>query len=78
MIFEKIPLSVLGISHKTAPVKIREKVALSVDEQYDVLKTLKADDHTLGAIVLSTFNRTEIYFTIKYFSFLTALFARFR
>ncbi len=61
MMFEQIPLTVLGISHKTAPVDIREQVALSVDEQHDILNALAADEHTHGAIVLSTCNRTEIY-----------------
>ncbi len=61
MMFEHFPFAVLGISHKTAPVDIREKVALSVEEQDDILKLFIADEHTSGAMVLSTCNRTEIY-----------------
>lgn len=61
MVEEKIPLAVYGISHKTAPVHIREKVALSTAEQETFLKTLISDGYTQGALVLSTCNRTEIY-----------------
>lgn len=61
MKFEQIPLAVIGISHKTASVEIRENVALSGAEQIDILKMFVADENTQGAIVLSTCNRTEIY-----------------
>lgn len=66
MMFEHIPFAVLGISHKTAPVDIREQVALSVEEQDDVLKLFIADEHTSGAMVLSTCNRTEIYLSSEH------------
>lgn len=58
---DQIPLGLIGISHKTAPVEVREKVALSEEEQklaiHHIAEKLRAD----GVMVLSTCNRTEIY-----------------
>ncbi|WP_114312935.1 glutamyl-tRNA reductase [Thermus caldifontis] len=51
-----LPLYLVGLSHKTAPLEVREKVAL------DPVVALPAALFTLGkAVVLSTCNRTEIY-----------------
>ena len=56
-----IPLGVLGISHHTASVEVRDKVALSEDEQLAVLLGIKEEFQVEGLFVLSTCNRTEIY-----------------
>ncbi|MFC2123340.1 glutamyl-tRNA reductase [Bacteroidota bacterium] len=58
---ENIPLGLIGISHKTAPVEIRDKVTLNVEEQESALKELKDAYDIEGCFVLSTCNRTEIY-----------------
>ena len=51
-----LPLYLVGLSHKTAPVGVRERVAL------DPVAGLPAALAVLGkAVVLSTCNRTEIY-----------------
>jgi len=52
-------LSLVGISHKTAPVAVREHFALAPDELPGVLARL--GERHAGAAVLSTCNRTEIY-----------------
>jgi glutamyl-tRNA reductase len=52
-------VSVVGISHKTAPVAVREHFAFAADELPPLLARLGAE-HT-GAAVLSTCNRTEVY-----------------
>ena len=52
-------ISVVGISHKTAPVAIREHFAFAPDELPLLLARLGAAH--AGAAVLSTCNRTEIY-----------------
>jgi glutamyl-tRNA reductase len=55
-------LTVVGISHRTAPVEIRERVAVRA---VDALRTaIEARDLTDSgeAVVLSTCNRTEFYF----------------
>ncbi len=60
-----IALGVLGISHKTAPVEIREKVALNEKEQKFVIEKIISDFEANGIMVLSTCNRTEFYVSIE-------------
>ena len=55
---------VSGISHKTAPIDIREKFYLSETERRLLLSTLQSDPSVVEVIVLSTCNRTEIYANI--------------
>ncbi len=56
-----IPLILIGISHKTAAVKIREEVAFSKEEQVLACASLKQQFQLNGVLILSTCNRTEIY-----------------
>jgi len=56
-----IPLSLIGISHKTAPVEIRESLAFSKDEQKKLIQVLPEKFDIRGLIILSTCNRTELY-----------------
>lgn len=58
---DQIPLGLIGISHKTAPVEVREKVALSEEEQKIAVKHISENMKVDGVMVLSTCNRTEIY-----------------
>jgi len=51
--------TVLGISHHSAPVEVRESFALSSKQIQEVHEALKP--HMKGGFVLSTCNRTEIY-----------------
>ena len=48
-----------GINHQTAPVAIREKVAISSEKLDDALLAMKA--YLSPGILLSTCNRTEVY-----------------
>ncbi|AHE66385.1 glutamyl-tRNA reductase [Legionella oakridgensis] len=50
-----------GLNHKTAPIDVREKVALSVSAQNTVLNSLMELPAINEAAILSTCNRTEIY-----------------
>lgn len=52
---------VVGLSHKTAPVSLREKLALSAAEQPEALGELLKSEHVAEAVILSTCNRTEVY-----------------
>jgi glutamyl-tRNA reductase len=53
----------LSISHKNAPVQIREIISLDDRAMYSILLKLK-DFFSLGdALILSTCNRTEIYYS---------------
>ena len=54
-------LTLVGLSHKTAPVDIREKLTFPADVQPDALATLVAMDAVNECIIVSTCNRTEIY-----------------
>ncbi len=57
----QIPLGLIGISHNTAPVEIREKVALNEEEQKIVINHIMENIHADGCMVISTCNRTEVY-----------------
>jgi len=51
----------LGISHKTAPVAVRERLALTTKEGQALCRELVATDAIREAVAISTCNRTEIY-----------------
>lgn len=54
-----------GLSHRTAPVAIREKFAFSEDDIKEASMELKSTGVIEGVIVLNTCNRTEIYATAR-------------
>ena len=54
-------LLALGISHKTAPLPLRERLALPEGRAAGVLRDLVAHPEIHEAVAISTCNRTEIY-----------------
>ena len=56
-----MPLLITGISHHTATLEIREKIAITRLDYAERLKELLACDGVEEAVVVSTCNRTEIY-----------------
>ncbi|HEY9720401.1 MAG TPA: glutamyl-tRNA reductase, partial [Oscillatoriaceae cyanobacterium] len=52
---------VLGISHQTASVEVREKLSFSERQLLPALSRLLDHPEILEAVILSTCNRTEIY-----------------
>ena len=54
-------LSVVGLSHKTAPVDLREKLSFNISELEEVLSLAPRQTSMEDVVVLSTCNRTEIY-----------------
>jgi len=52
---------VVGLSHKTAPLEIREKVAFAAPRIEQPLREVAALPEIAEAIILSTCNRVEIY-----------------
>lgn len=52
---------VTGLSHKTAPIEIREKMAFPVETQDVALEELTKSPSISEAVILSTCNRTEVY-----------------
>ena len=55
--------NVLGLNHKTAPVALREKVAFNEDRLVAALRTLRQQSGVAEAVILSTCNRTEVYWS---------------
>jgi glutamyl-tRNA reductase len=56
-----MPLAVVGVSHRTAPVEVRERMAFGPSEASRALLTLREEAGVEEAVLLSTCNRTEIY-----------------
>jgi glutamyl-tRNA reductase len=56
---------VVGLSHKTATVEIREKVAFAPTQMEKPLRELLALDDITEGIIVSTCNRVEIYATTR-------------
>ncbi|TLM85960.1 MAG: glutamyl-tRNA reductase, partial [Actinobacteria bacterium] len=54
-------LTLVGLSHKTAPIEIREKLTFPANRQEDALSRLTSTDAVSEAVIVSTCNRTEIY-----------------
>lgn len=52
---------VLGLSHRTSPVELRERFAFAEAHIPDVLKKLRSGGNVGEAVILSTCNRVEIY-----------------
>jgi glutamyl-tRNA reductase len=59
-------IAVLGLSHRTAPVEIRERLSIPEPTMEASLERLKADDQVLEASILSTCNRLEIYALLRH------------
>ncbi len=51
----------LGISHKTAPVAVRERLALTTNDAQTLCRELVETEAVREAVAISTCNRTEIY-----------------
>jgi glutamyl-tRNA reductase len=54
----------LGVSHKTAPVGLRERVAVTEGRAAGLLRDLVATDAIHEAVAISTCNRTELYLAV--------------
>lgn len=54
-------LTMVGLSHKTAPIEIREKMTFPASRQEEALALLTSGAEIAEAVILSTCNRTEIY-----------------
>ncbi len=54
-----------GLSHRTAPVEIREKFAFTDLELEDAYRQLKTYPAIEGIVILNTCNRTELYATAR-------------
>jgi glutamyl-tRNA reductase len=57
-------LLALGISHKTAPVALRERLAFTDSEAVSFARETTATPEVREAVVISTCNRTEVYLVV--------------
>jgi len=58
-------IAVVGLSHRTAPVEIRERLSIPEQTMEASLQQLRSDDQVLEASILSTCNRLEIYTLLR-------------
>jgi glutamyl-tRNA reductase len=57
-------LLAIGISHKTAPLALREKLALPEGHSASVLREIVRHEEIHEAVAISTCNRTEMYLVV--------------
>jgi len=58
---------VVGVSHKTAPVAVLERLALDADGVDKLVENVMACEHVLEATALTTCNRVEVYAEVDRF-----------
>lgn len=58
-------IRIFGISHKTAPIDVRERLVVSADELPAALDGLVQEGGVAEALILSTCNRTELYCKLR-------------
>jgi glutamyl-tRNA reductase len=59
-------IAVIGLSHRTAPVEIREKLSIPEQSMEASLQQLRSNEQVLEASILSTCNRLEIYALLRH------------
>ena len=64
---ERMSVLVVGISHKSAPVSLLERVALDGDGVHKLIDDVAACEHVTEATVIATCNRLEIYADVDRF-----------
>ena len=57
-------LLAIGVSHKTAPVEVRERVALPDARGAEFVRDLRGTGEVQEAVAISTCNRTELYVVV--------------
>jgi len=57
-------LLAIGVSHKTAPVEVRERLALPEARAGGFLRDLRGTGEVHEAVTISTCNRTEVYMVV--------------
>ena len=58
-------LVVLGLNHNSAPVTVRERMAIKKDEMESLYKKFLTENSVQELFLVSTCNRVEYYFVIK-------------
>ncbi len=58
-------LVLIGINHKTAPIELRERIAISRDDLPDATRALAAQPGVSECMIVSTCNRVEMLATVE-------------
>jgi len=58
-------LILLGINHKTAPIELRERVAIAREDLADAARSLAGESGVREAMILSTCNRVEMLIAVE-------------
>ena len=58
-------LALIGVNHKTAPIAVREKVAIRKEEMAETLRALAARPGVTECMIVSTCNRVEILAAVE-------------
>jgi glutamyl-tRNA reductase len=53
-------LVLIGVNHKTAPIELRERIAIAGDQLQEAVRALAAEPGVLECMIVSTCNRVEI------------------
>jgi glutamyl-tRNA reductase len=62
-----VSILVVGVSHKTAPVSVLERLALDRDGLDKLMRDVASSEHVTEATALATCNRIEIYADVERF-----------
>jgi glutamyl-tRNA reductase len=62
-----VSIVVVGLNHKTAPVSLLERLAITDDTLIKALHQLGTYEHLLEGVILSTCNRVEVYASVTKF-----------
>lgn len=58
-------IGLIGLNYESAPVEVREMMSFTEDQTLQFIKSLKQLEPVVGVVVVSTCNRSEIYFHVK-------------
>ncbi|MCK4804025.1 MAG: hypothetical protein KAT88_05690, partial [Spirochaetes bacterium] len=57
-------VGLVGLNHRSASVEVREKFVFNEEDIVNFIFKLKEENESTEAVVLSTCNRTEVYFNL--------------
>ena len=58
-------LGLIGVNHKTAPIALRERIAISREELPETTRALAAQPGVTECMILSTCNRVEMLAAVE-------------
>jgi glutamyl-tRNA reductase len=58
-------LALIGVNHKTAPIELRERIAISREQLPDITRALAAEPGVTECMILSTCNRVEVLAAVE-------------